>query len=163
MEQWNIISEIYKLLENKISTVKIKNVDVGIYVADIAQCMFDKSGQRIIVDEKQYEQPAMYEMSIVIKLSSSDQQTLLSAFGQIAVLFKDDPSIDIGSYAWHGCTNSKIYFEPVIRHVDFNKRNFINDVYFYELVYKTEFSLNSQKAYGFKRVEKRDIRGYVKE
>lgn len=162
MQQWKIISEIYRQISLKIAAITYPDIKMKIVVNDICQCMIDKSGQRIIVDEKQYEQPAVYEMSIQVMFEGADIDTLLQAYGETAVLFKDDPELDVKEYIWHGNSSAKIYLEPVIRHVDYGNINYCNGVYTYCLVYKTEFSLNSQKAYGFKRVEKRDIHGVVK-
>ena len=50
----------------------------------------------------------------------------------------------------------------VIRKLDLSKNSFDGEFHKFELLYTMEFSLNSQKANEFKRVEKRDIRGYVK-
>lgn len=162
MEQWKIISRIYEQLNLKIAALRYSSVTIRVIVNDLCQSMIDKSGQRIIVDEKQYEQPAVYEMSIQIVFEGTDIGMLLQAYGETAVLFKDEPEIDIGEYSWHGSAARKIYMEPVIRHVQYETVNYCNERYMYRLMYKTEFSLNSQKAYGFKRVEKRDIHGVVK-
>ena len=162
MEQWKIISEIYKQIATRTGAIVYPDVKITVNINDICQCMIDKSGQRIIVDEKQYEQPAVYEMSVEILFEGNNIDMLLQAYGEAAVLFKDNPELDIVKYNWHGSSTDKIYLEPVIRHVDHGNVNYCEGVYRYSLIYKTEFSLNSQKAYGFKRVEKRDIYGVVK-
>lgn len=131
-------------------------------VADIAQCMFDKSGQRIVVHEAQYEQPACYEMCLTVSLEGKDMGAALKAFGAVAVYFKDNPAVDISAWKWHGCPSDKIYLEPIVRHADFSGSVAADRKACFVLVYKAEFSLNSQRASGFKRVEKRDFRGYIK-
>lgn len=173
MEQSGIICGIYEAIFHAVTELAKKtgmfSVDsssagcsVCVRVADIAQCMFDKSGQRIVIDEKQYEQPACYEMCIAVSVEGKDVAAVLKSFGALAVYFKDNPAVDISEWKWHGCQSDKVYLEPVIRHVDFNRRVGEDSGLCLVLAYKTEFNLNSQKASGFKRVEKRDIRGYVK-
>lgn len=163
MDQSEIICGIYESIDKKVGHIKACiGSKICVYVNDLCQCMFDKSGQRIIVNEQQYEQPAIYEICIGIVIEGKNLSSVLKTYGSIAVYFKDNPSVDISEWNWHGSTTDKIYLEPVIRHVDFNKKSFDGEVHKFELLYKTEFSLNSQKSSGFKRVEKRDIRGYVK-
>lgn len=172
IEQSNIIYGIYESVCRNVADIAKKtglfSVDSGsdcvacVKVADIAQCMFDKSGQRIVVDEKQYEQPASYEMCLTVSVEGKDTGAVLKSFGALAVHFKDNPAIDISEWKWHGCQSDKVYLEPVIRHADFERQVGEGGVTRFALAYKTEFSLNSQKASGFKRVERRDIRGYVK-
>lgn len=157
MEQWKIISEIYKLVNNKILGKKYPNVEMSVIVKDICQCMQDRTGQKIIVNEHQYELPAVYVMGIAIQFQSKDIEALLQAYGEIAVIIKDNPELNISSYEWHKCTSSKIYLEPVIRKLNFDKDSNIDGVCKLELLYSIEFSLNSQKTYEFKRVEKREI------
>lgn len=172
MEQSDVICGIYESVCHDVAAFAEKSglfsvgsgSDCAVYVevADVAQCMFDKSGQRIVVDEKQYEQPACYEMCLTVSVEGKDAGAVLKSFGALAVHFKDNPAVDISKWKWHGCQSDKVYLEPVIRHADFDRR--VGEVNSLRLVlaYKTEFSLNSRKASGFKRVEKRDIRGYVK-
>lgn len=172
MEQSDIIYKIYESICRNVANIAkntgLFSVSSGsdcaacVEVVDIAQCMFDKSGQRIVVDEKQYEQPAPYEMCITVSVESKDAGKALKAFGALAVHFKDNPAVDISEWKWHGCQSDKVYLEPVIRHTNFERRTGESGMVRFALAYKTEFSLNSQKANGFKRVEKRDIRGYVK-
>lgn len=163
MAQWEIISGVYSKLSESIKKIKTGEVEAGLYIKDICQCMFDKSGQQIIVDEKMYEQPAIYEICLGIKIQGKDISDVLKTYGQIAVYMKDNPSISIEEWKWHGSSSDKVYFEPVIRHADLSKSSFENGVHSFELLYKTEISLNSQKSSEFKRVEKREIRGYVKD
>ena len=172
MEQSDVICGIYESVCHDVAAFAEKSglfsVDSGsdcaayVEVADIAQCMFDKSGQRIVVDEKQYEQPASYEMCLTVSVEGKDVGAVLKSFGALAVHFKDNPAVDISKWKWHGYQSDKVYLEPVIRRASLDRwageRNSLRLV----LAYKTEFSLNSRKASGFKRVEKRDFRGYVK-
>lgn len=173
MEQSDIICGIYESVCHDVAGLAKKtglfsvgsssaDCTVCVRVADIAQCMFDKSGQRIVIDEKQYEQPACYEMCLAVSVEGKNADAVLKSFGALAVYFKDNPAVDISEWKWHGCQSDRVYLEPIIRHADFNRRVGEENGVCLVLAYKTEFSLNSQKASGFKRVEKRDIRGYVK-
>ena len=98
----------------------------------------------------------------ILRAQSEENVTLSIYNWEDYMAMDDNPEIDIVKYNWHGSSTDKIYLEPVIRHVDHGNVNYCEGVYRYSLIYKTEFSLNSQKAYGFKRVEKRDIYGVVK-
>lgn len=172
MEQSDVICGIYESVCRDVAELAKKTglFSVGsgsdcaayVEVADIAQCMFDKSGQRIVVDEKQYEQPACYEMCLTVSVEGKNTGTVLKSFGALAVHFKDNPAVDISKWKWHGCQSDKVYLEPMIRHANLDKRTGEGNGLRLVLAYKTEFSLNSKKASGFKRVEKRDFRGYVK-
>lgn len=163
MEQSEIICGIYNAAEDKIRQIKNTNdVIINVFVKDLCQCMLDKSGQRIIVDEQQYEQPAMHEMCIGVVIKGKNLSDVLKAYGKASVYFKDNPSVDISNWKWHGCSSDKIYLEPVVRKLDLSKNGFDGEFHKFELLYTIDFSLNSQKANEFKRVEKRNIRGYVK-
>ena len=163
MAQWSIASEIFKSVSSTVSKLSNESCQVKVNVNDISQSMCDKSGQRLIIDEQQYEQPARFEMCLCIYVSSSDAAKALLQYAKIAVYFKDNPSIDISKFNWHGCNDGKVYLEPVIRHADPEKLSSEDGNCRLELRYIVEFSLNSEKASAFKRVEKRDIRSFVKE
>ena len=104
----------------------------------------------------------MHEMCIGVVIKGKNLSDVLKVYGRVSVHFKDNPSVDISNWKWHGCSSDKIYLEPVIRKLDLSKNSFDGEFHKFELLYTMEFSLNSQKANEFKRVEKRDIRGYVK-
>lgn len=162
MEQWKIISVIYNSILLKISSVKYNGVDISVVVKDLCQTMLDKG--RIIFNGKQYEKPAGYKMSVAIEFSGSNISDLLNSYGEISVLLKDNCELDIGNYSWHGSTTNKVYLIPVIRDVNHENGTYCgcNGTYKFELLYEVGFSINSQKSYEFKRVEKREIYGVVK-
>lgn len=162
MEQWKIISKIYNLILLKISAAKYNGVDISVVVKDLCQTTIDKG--RIIFNEKQYEKPTGYKMSVAIEFAGSNITDLLNAYGAISVLLKDDCELDIGKYSWHGSTTNKVYLIPVIRDVNHENEKYCScdGTYKFEQVYEVEFSINSQKPYEFKRVEKREIYGVVK-
>ena len=110
MEQSDIICGIYNATEDKIRQIKNTNdVIINVYVKDLCQCMLDKSGQRIIVDEQQYEQPAMHEMCIGVVIKGKNLSDVLKVYGRVSVHFKDNPSVDISNWKWHGCSSDKSY------------------------------------------------------
>lgn len=163
MSQWEVAAVIYE----KLCGLVIKNNDDGcsvrIRVDDVCQIMSDKSGQRLVINELLYEQPAVFEMCLAIEFSGSDTGKILRRYGETAVLLKDNPSITIEeAYRWHGMSGSSVYLEPVIRKstpVE-EPRSAAGDSVV--LMYRAEFSLNSQKPEEFKRVEKQVIRGFLK-
>ena len=161
--QFEIICGIYNAVEAKVAQIKYADgVTVSVRVNDLCQCMFDKSGQRIVVNEQQYEQPAIHAMCIAVVMEGKNLPDVLKAYGEISVHFKDNPSVNIADWKWHGCSDDNIYLEPVVRKLDLGKKSFDGEFHKFELLYTIEFSLNSQKPNEFKRVENRDIRGYVK-
>ena len=163
MAQSEIICGIYNGVVDKLKHIKQNDdVDINVYVNDLCQCAFDKNGNRIIVDEQQYEEPAKHAMCIGIVMKGNDIGKVLKVYGNVSVYIKDNPVVDISEWKWHGCLDDKIYLEPVIRKLDLNKKSFDNEFHKFELLYTIEFGLNSQKPFEFKRVEKREIRGYVK-
>lgn len=163
MVQSEIIFGIYNAVEEKVSQIKYADgVKVSVRVNDLCQCMFDKSGQRIVVNDQQYEQPAAHSMCIGVVIEGKSLSDVLKTYGKVSVYFKDNPSVNIADWKWHGCADDKSYLEPVVRKLDLGKKCFDGQFHKFELLYTIDFSLNSQKPNEFKRVEKRDIRGYVK-
>lgn len=163
MAQYEIICGIYNAVEAKVGQIKYPaGVKVSVRVNDLCQCMFDKSGQHIIVNDLQYEVPSACLMCIGVVIEGKNLPDVLNAYGETSVYFKDNPSVNIEKWKWHGYSDDKSYLEPVVRKLDFDKKSFNGESHKFELLYTIEFSLNSQKANEFKRVEKRDIRGYVK-
>lgn len=163
MKQWNIINEIYNLIFLRVNSIKYPSVNISVVINDLCQCVVDRTGQKVIFEEKQYEPPAMFEMSISVRFEGKNINDLLKAYGEVVVLLKDNPELDIGNYAWHGSITNKIYLHPIVRNVNHGRIPDCEGLFKYELVYSTEFSINSHKSYEFKRVEKREIRGIVKE
>lgn len=121
---------------------------IKIDVLDLFQSSNDKTGQKIIVDEKLYEAPAQYVLVLRILFDGKKIEEKLSAYGTVAAFFKDNNNFDLGEYNWHGNTTTRFYVEPVIRK-DFNKNEYLH------LDYRIELQLNSNKEEKFVRVEKK--------
>ncbi len=128
---------------------KTEKPQVRINVIDIFQSSNDKTGQKIIVDEKLYEVPAQYVLMVRISFAGAAMEEVLSAYGFVATYFKDHNSFDLGEFNWHGNTTSKFFLEPVIR------REFSDKTDYLHLDYKIELQLNSVKPEKFARVEKK--------
>ena len=163
MAQSDILCGLVQKINDSLNNIeKEPECEISLLVNDICQSELDKSGQKVIVDEQQYEQPANFELCIAVVVSGTDLYGVLRTYGRTAAYFKDNSSIDTREWNWHGSMSDKVYLEPVIRHVDVERKNKPNGVHSLELLFKTEICINSQKPTGFKRVERRDIRGYVK-
>jgi hypothetical protein len=130
-------------------------------ITDICQIAIDKSGQRIIVDEKQYETPAQYKMGVCIAVYGTAYAAVLGVLGEIAVCFKDNPSLDVTDCNWHGNECSKVFVEPEIRQPDAQRFCDKEHVHVLSLSYRIDFNLNSRIGIGFRRVEKRDLHSTV--
>lgn len=161
MKQWEIAERIYKKVKEIVSRDKKENCKVS--VKDICQTACDKNGQRIIVNEQMYEQPTMFEMCLSIGFEGEDYGEMLRKYCEIAVFLKDNPTIEIEEECkWHGMTGNVVFLEPIVRKLDLEEQKEKKADEKIELLYKVEFSLNSQKSFEFKRIEKRDIRGLLK-
>lgn len=160
MAQWELINIIYNDLSKKIQNIKYDDVEISIKIEDILQTQLYNTGETIIVDEKMYELPSHFKMYFSIVFKSENIYDLLSAFGQVAVLFKDNPEIDITGYSWHGENSNTIYLEPNINNQQ--KKQHTESITTLNLSYAIEFALNSEKSRDFKRVEKREIHGFIK-
>ena len=103
MNQWEIAEKIYEKVSELV--IKEKNDICKLKVKDICQTACDKNGQKIIVDEQMYEQPAMFEMCLSIGFVGDDYIEMLRKYCEIAVFLKDNPAIEIGDeFKWHGMT-----------------------------------------------------------
>ena len=161
MNQWEIAEKIYEKVSELV--IKEKNDICKLKVKDICQTACDKNGQKIIVDEQMYEQPAMFEMCLSIGFVGDDYIEMLRKYCEIAVFLKDNPAIERGDeFKWHGMTGNVVFLEPVVRKLDSADKKDKKADEKIELLYKVGFGLNSQKAFGFKRIEKREIRGLLK-
>lgn len=122
---------------------------IKIDVIDLFQCSNDKTGQKVIVNEKMYEVPAQYILIMRILFAGKKLEEILSAYGSVAAFFKDNNNFDLGEYNWHANTTTRFYVEPVIRK-DFNDKS-----EYLHLDYRIELQLNSNKEEKVVRVEKK--------
>lgn len=124
---------------------------VRLVVTDLFQAANDKIGQRIIIEEKMYEAPALYVMNLRIIFSGKSQEDVLSVYGLIASYFKVHNTYDCEEYNWHGNNKGKFFLEPVIRKEPENCNEYLY------LDYRIELKINSTKAENFVRVEKKNL------
>lgn len=130
-------------------------------ITDICQTESDKTGERIVVEEKLYELPAQYEIALRCSLYGNEYETLLKAFGEIAVYFKDNPCFEGEAFVWHGSDRKKVFIMPEIRRADSTHMFAENRIHCLQLNYRVSFAVNSRNGIGFKRVEKRDMHSNV--
>ena len=130
-------------------------------VTDVCQTAVDKSGQRIVVDEKLYETPARFMMGICFSIYGTTYAAVLNVLGEIVVCFKDNPSLDVSACNWHGNECKKVFVEPEIRQLEQNRFSDRDGVHVMSLSYRIDFNINSRIGTGFKRVEKRDLHSNV--
>lgn len=161
--QSDIFKHAFSVIKNKLqenSSDKYVIVDdfsseekpqVKLVVTDLFQAANDKIGQRIIIEEKMYEAPALYVMNLRIIFSGKSQEEILSAYGLIASYFKVHNMYDCGDYNWHGNDKGKFFLEPVIRKEPENYNGYLY------LDYRIELKINSTKAESFARVEKKNL------
>jgi hypothetical protein len=134
---------------------------VVLSVTDICQTAVDKSGQRIVVDEKLYETPAQFMMGICCSVYGTAYAAVLNVLGEIAVCFKDNPSLDVSACNWHGNECRKVFVEPEIRQLEQSRFGGRDGVHVLSLFFRIDFNINSRIGTGFKRVEKRDLHSNV--
>lgn len=131
----------------EISEGKGKN-QVKVDVVDIFQSTNDKTGQRIIIDEQQYEVPTQYVMEVSISFKGKDLEETLSVIGLVAAILKENSVYECGEYNWHGNDLNKFFIEPIIRNT-FKETNILH------LDYRVEVQINSRNGERFTRVEKK--------
>lgn len=123
---------------------------VKIDVLDIFQSSNDKTGQRIIVDEKRYEVPAQYVMQVSISFKGKNLEETLSTLGFVASILKDNSVYECNEYNWHGNDLNKFFLEPIVRN-SFKETNILH------LDYRVEVQINSRNGESFTRVEKKNL------
>lgn len=135
---------------------------VYLSVSDICQIERDKTGERIVVDEKRYELPAQIALCFRIYINAPLYIDVLETAGYIISFLKDMPPIDAAEYNWHTNESGQIYLAPIARPIKINispMPNFQSELY---LEYIADAGINSLNGEEFTRVDKRDIRGNVK-
>lgn len=150
-----IKKSLTKNSENKFTVVDElivdkKNNQVKVDVTDIYQTSNDKTGQRIIVDEKRYEVPTQFVMNIQISFAGKNLEEELSIIGLVAVILKDNSVFNCDEYNWHGNDLNKFFVEPIVRKTPLECGKI-------HLDYRVEVQLNSRKGESFTRVEKKDL------
>lgn len=136
----------------------IEKVIVHAAVTDVCQFACDKTGQRIIIDEKRYELPARIAVSLSLIITGSEYDSILEAAGCIIRTLKDNAVLKAGEYNWHGNDDGSMYIESVVRNPQAGKSGLVNGYPSIVLDYRIEAGINSAKGEEFTRVDKRDIR-----
>lgn len=125
-----------------------KSNQVKLDVIDLFQCANDRTGQKIIVNEKMVDVPTQFVMILRISFSGKNLEENLSNYGRVAVFFKDNNSFECGDFGWYGNENGRFFVEPVIR-----RESHCNE--YLHLDYRIDLQLNSVKTEKFTRVEKK--------
>jgi hypothetical protein len=131
-------------------------------ISDISQLSVDKNGQKIIIDEASFEQPARIGLMVSITTVSSRYPDLLETVGEIIRNFKDDNIISSGEYNWHGNTGGKIFIEPVIREPKVKYDRITQELLSLTMEYRIEVAINSEKGTPVRRVEKQEIKSNIR-
>ena len=132
-------------------------VSLRLVVCDLCQTALDKNGQRVFAGDLGFEAPARFAMMLALRGEAQSWPALLEAMGAAARFFKDEPSVTVEDFAWHGNARGEVFLEPVIREPGIAGEDVSLSLY-----YKVEAALNSEKGESFRRVEKRDLRTVVK-
>ncbi len=141
----------------------VLNTVIYLTVTDICQMVQDKTGQRIVVDEKMYELPSLVGLLFAINIIGKTYNSVLETAGNIISALKDKNIFDAGEYSWHGNSENKIFFEPVIRNITGSKYTAPGAMPSLVLEYRLDAGINSLRGKEFKRVEKREVRGVIKD
>jgi hypothetical protein len=148
-------------LDKRESTKEGPKTVVLLEIADISQLAKDKNGQEIIVDEVSYEEPSRIGFIVSITAISDQYPDMLEALGAIIRHFKDDNTIPIGDFGWHGSTDGLVYIEPIIREPGSGKNRASQASPALALEYRVEVAINSENGTRVKRVERQRIRSNV--
>ncbi len=127
-------------------------------VSDISQIQECKNGERIILNELQYEFPSIFQMLFTVYITGMDCADVLEACGAAIQAIKDMEPMKVTEYTWHGNEDGSVYLEPVIRPCDYRVPSDKPDFPCLALSYQIIAGINSEKGGSFKRIEKRDIR-----
>ena len=136
-------------------------VGIRLSVSDLCQTALDKNGQRVFAGDVGFEAPARFAMMLQLRGEGPSWPALLEAFGAAARFFKDNPSVSLGDCAWHGTKDAEAFLEPVIREPEIARSERGDEVRL-SLFYRVEAAINSQKGESFRRVEKRDLRTFIR-
>jgi hypothetical protein len=132
---------------------------VCLAVSDLCQLYPDKNGQKIEVDETIFEVPTRLGCIFSLTISAEAYPPLLETAGRLIQYFKDNNTILLEGYKWHGENEGKIFIEPVIRKPEPKDWLKTHDLPAVSLEYTLEVGINSQKGVPFKRVDKRVVKG----
>jgi hypothetical protein len=130
-------------------------------ISDVSQLCPDKNGQKVEEDEMTFEAPTRVGCILFLTVIANAYPPLLETIGLLIQYFKDNNSILLEDYKWHGETEGKIFIEPVIRKPEPQKENKSHSIPSITLEYYIEMGINSLKGTPFKRVEKRAIKGNI--
>ena len=163
-------NNLFCIKQNRNSAEENLSSDSCVYLelCDLSQVEQDKNGQRVIENEIAFEAPARISMILCVRIVSKTCPDLLECAGAVIVFFKDNSSVTVTGYGWHGNTDEIIFFEPVIREVhadaitamQANRRNNTGNP-FLCLFFRVEAGINSEKGQSVRRVDKRDIKTQV--
>lgn len=140
-----------------------KNAIAFIGVTDLVQIQQDLNGEKIIIGEVRVPAPTHIAFIVAITVMSMNYSDLLGALGIIIQYLKDNTTIPVAEYNWHGNTGSTFFIEPIVRSPTIGKEFIEYKTPFLTLEYRIETAVNSQKSENFKRVKDRDIRGKLLE
>jgi hypothetical protein len=130
-------------------------------ISDLCQLYPDKNGQKIEVNEMLFEAPARVGCIFFLKIISETYPPLLETAGKLIQYFKDNNTIQLEDYKWHGENEGKIFIEPVIRKPENSGRFQSHDFPVITLEFQLEIGINSLKGVSFKRVEKKVLSGKI--
>jgi hypothetical protein len=130
-------------------------------IADISQLTIDKNGQKIIVDETSFEEPARIGFIMSITAVSRRYPDVLETIGAIIRYFKDTNIISAGDYNWHGNTGGQVYIEPVIREPRGKYDRISQEWPSLTIEYRIEVGINSEKGTQIRRVDKQEIKSNI--
>jgi len=89
-------------------------------VSDVSQLFIDKNGQTVEMDEMMFEAPTQVGCMLYLTIISKYYPHLLETAGALIQYFKDNNSILLEDYKWHG-EEGKVIIEPVVRDLDPHK------------------------------------------
>jgi hypothetical protein len=155
-------NELFKVSNGSMESPKDgQQTIVYLGVSDLCQLYSDKNGQKVEMDEIIFEVPARVGCIFSLTITSDAYPSLLETAGQIIQYFKDNNTILLEDYKWHGENEGKIFIEPVTRKSEPQCKPPPHDFPVISLEYMLEVGINSLKGTPFKRVEKKIIKGNI--
>jgi hypothetical protein len=129
-------------------------------ILDICQISQDKNGQKIMVEDIAFEAPTRVGCIIAFDVVGGNYPDILETIGALIRYFKDNNTIVIDTFSWHGNDEKIAYIEPIVGEPD-GRRGLVQTPMSLSLKYTIEIGINSEKGTPFRRVEARKIQGNI--
>ncbi|MDR3303828.1 MAG: hypothetical protein LBS86_05390 [Treponema sp.] len=132
---------------------------VRVGIADVSQVAADRNGVHVVVDERLYAAPTRIACVVALTVSAERYTDALATLGMLVKHFKEQNTLEVGAFNWHGNTDGMIYLEPLLREPE---RRPVAETPVLTLEYRFEVGINAEQSEPVHRVEQRSVHGVLK-